>query len=84
MNKMYNELEDKYKHWYGDQTVLKKFAFDNPSLISIVSEKEYADLPLNCTINQNAKILHFKGQLKPLMKTFYKFFIESEEFRKIS
>ena len=84
MNEIYNELEDKYKYWYGDQTVLKKFALDHPSLISIVSEKEYSDLPLNSTINPNAKIVHFKGQHKHLMKAVYKFFFESEKFRKIS
>ena len=39
MNKIYDELEEKYKYWYGDQLVLKKFASDNPSSVSIVSEK---------------------------------------------
>lgn len=78
MNQMYNELEQKYKLWYGDQIVLKKFALENPTKTSFVNETEYAYLPLNNRISKQAKIIHFKGKkLKSYMKTCYQYFFKN-------
>ena len=77
MNQMYEELKKKYKRWYGDQIILKKFASENPSKTSFVAETEYAYIPLNNRISKEAKIIHFKGKrLKSYMKTCYKYFFE--------
>lgn len=77
MNKMYNDLEQKYKLWYGDQIILKKFALENPTTVDFVKETEYACLPINNQISKQAKIVHFKGKrLKSFMKTYYKYFFE--------
>lgn len=77
MNQMYNDLEKKYKLWYGDQIILKKFALENPTRTSFVGEAEYACLPLNNKISKQAKIVHFKGKkLKLYMKACYQYFFE--------
>lgn len=77
MNQMYNNLEQKYKFWYGDQIVLKDFALKNKTKTAFVYESEYAYLPLNNKISKQAKIVHFKGKkLKSYMKTCYQYFFE--------
>lgn len=68
MNEMYNILDEKYKRWYGDQIVLKKFASRFPKKITFVEENEYACVPgalfanKNKPISKNVHILHFKGK----------------------
>jgi len=70
MNEIYNKLETKYKIWYGDQIALKKFADFN--YVDCVGENEYAYIPNNIKVPENAKILHFKGEsLKNLMKEYF-------------
>lgn len=75
MNYMYNDLERKYKTWYGDQIVLKKYAENNLKKIRTVGEKDYAFVPYRNIISKNTKIAHFKGKdLKKFMKTCYEHF----------
>ena len=74
---MYNNLEQKYKFWYGDQIVLKDFDLKNKTKTAFVYESEYAYLPLNNKISKQAKIVHFKGKkLKSYMKSCYRYFFE--------
>ncbi|MDA9164941.1 hypothetical protein N9O66_03175 [Alphaproteobacteria bacterium] len=77
MNQMYDNLENKYKLWYGDQIILKKYALENPRKTSFIGENEYACVPVNNKISKQANIIHFKGKkLKPYMKTCYQYFFE--------
>ena len=68
MNEIYNILDEKYKRWYGDQTVLKTFASKFPNKITFVGENEYACVPKALFANKNKSaskdvyILHFKGK----------------------
>ena len=74
MNEMYDILDEKYKFWYGDQIILKKFASKFSEKITFVLENEYACVPdalfgnKNKSILKNVYILHFKGkQYKNIM-----------------
>jgi hypothetical protein len=53
---MYDKLDPKFKKWYGDQEVLKKYA---ESEADMMSESVYGCLPEHK--HDGAKILHFKG-----------------------
>ena len=77
MNQMYNNLEEKYKIWYGDQIILKTFVHQNYSKTSFVGELEYAHVPSDNKISKDTKIIHFKGnRLKPYMKICYEYFFK--------
>ena len=85
MNKMYDLLDEKYKYWYGDQTILKQYVINDKKNITFVGENEYACLPEALfgpngnNIRQKLNILHFKGKkFKKLMIKSYKHFIKSK------
>ena len=71
MDKMYEQLDEKYKFWYGDQIVLKDYHKIFNQSINLVEEFEYANLDTNVNSFQNIKIMHFKGNRKINMKNFY-------------
>ena len=85
MNKMYDHLDEKYKYWYGDQTVLKQYVINNKKKITFVGEKEYACAPDalfgsdGSDIKKNLKIIHFKGKkYKKLMFKSYKHLVQNK------
>ena len=71
MDKMYEQLDEKYKFWYGDQIVLKKYYEIFDQSINLVDELEYGNLDTNVNSFKNIKIMHFKGNRKINMKNFY-------------
>ena len=71
MDKMYEQLDEKYKFWYGDQIVLKDYYKIFDQSINLVEEFKYANLDTNANSFQNIKIMHFKGNRKTNMKNFY-------------
>ena len=71
MNEMYESLEEKYKFWYGDQIILKKYFEKYHHEIDLIGEYEYANLLSSYDARSNIKIMHFKGIKKNQMKDFY-------------
>ena len=85
MNEMYNILDEKYKRWYGDQIVLKKFASKFPNKITFVGENEFACVPRalfdnkNKSISKDVYILHFKGKkYKNIMFKSYNYLLKNK------
>lgn len=68
----YDTLQDKYKAWYGDQMALRAVISSGAFTIGMVSESEYACLVdarnPDRQLVAKAKILHFKGSAKGLMR----------------
>ena len=84
MNEIYNILDEKYKRWYGDQIVLKKFASRFSNKITFVGENEYACVPRalfdnkNKSTSKNVYILHFKGKnYKNIMVKSYNYLLRN-------
>ena len=84
MNEMYNILDEKYKRWYGDQIVLKKFASRFPNKITFVGENEFACVPRalfdnkNKSTSEDVYILHFKGKnYKNIMVKSYNYLLKN-------
>jgi len=71
MNDMYDLLENKYKFWYGDQIILKKYYEKFSSKIDLVGEAKYANVTLRIDDNSDVRIMHFKGMKKKHMLNFY-------------
>ena len=74
----YANLEEIFKHWYGDQIAIREIAALNKFSPQEVEEKTHACLPEKIgRINADKiKILHFKGNRKPQMVYFLESFIK--------
>lgn len=69
--KNYNKLDQQYRKWNGDQIAIHETFKKMFHEIGLVSEKYYAN-PLKDDINlHEIFILHFKGNKKDLMKTYF-------------
>lgn len=82
MNKIYEDLDEDLKYWYGDQIVLRKYCEAYKKNIGLVSEYYYGNLEIkilddgrfdkNFLLENKIKIVHFKGEnRKKLMRNFY-------------
>jgi len=75
--KNFNKLDKKYRKWNGDQIALAD-TFKRFKKVGLISEKEYA-YPISAGENFNdSYIIHFKGNNKEKMKTYYSRFFENK------
>ena len=58
--KIYDELDPKFKKWYGDQEALRIFFERHSERVALMVEAEYGCLPEY--VHEGAKILHYKGE----------------------
>lgn len=66
-----DELDPKFKVWYGDQESLKSYASQWPSSVTFMPESEFGCLPEHYKEISATRILHFKGERrKSLMKRY--------------
>jgi len=56
---IFDEIDPKFRHWYGDQEVMRIYAERHPEYIQDMPESVYGCLPEeDC---KDAKIVHYKG-----------------------
>jgi hypothetical protein len=59
---IYDELDTKFKKWYGDQEALRIFFERHSERVAVITESEYGCLPEYA--HADAKILHYKGEAR--------------------
>jgi len=73
-NKYYNNLEDKYKFWFGDQEILKKIVLENKFKFAFLQESDFACPPHHINKDIRPYIIHFKGKdSKKLIEKYTKY-----------
>ena len=70
----YDQLEDKYKFWFGDQEVLKKTVLEKKFEFAFLQESEFACPPFYIDETKRPFIIHFKGKnTKNLIEKYYQY-----------
>ena len=72
--KYYENLNENYKNWFGDQEVFKRLVEENNYKFAYLEEKHFACPPQHLSGKDRPFIIHFKGKYnKELIKKYYEF-----------
>ena len=70
--KYYENLNENYKNWFGDQEVFKRLVEENNYKFAYLEEKNFACPPQHLSGKDRPFIIHFKGKYnKELIKKYY-------------
>ena len=70
----FEEIENVYKIWFGDQEILRMIVEKNNFDFGFVEEKDFACPPQNLNGKTRPFIIHFKGKInKEIIKKYYQF-----------
>ena len=72
--KYYENLNENYKNWFGDQEVFKRLVEENNYKFAYLEEKNFACPPQHLSGKDRPFIIHFKVKYnKELIKKYYEF-----------
>ena len=72
--KYFDQIENVYKIWFGDQEIFRKMVENNEFSFGFVEEKDFACPPQYLTGNTRPFIVHFKGKInKKIMSKYYNY-----------
>ena len=72
--KYYENLNENYKNWFGDQEVFKRLVEKNNYKFAYLEEKNFACPPQHLSGKDRPFIIHFKGKYnKELIKKYFEF-----------